>query len=209
MAMRLRLRLALTKHPAPYGKISRRKAPKAIEASEQRVRMPKQFRNDHPLVVFKPSTIHGIGGFARVDMRRGRRIIEYVGVKISKAQGQVELNKQNVYIFTLDEDYDVDGSVAWNAARFLNHSCAPNCEATIGRGRIWIAALRPIKAGEELTYNYSYDLEGYADRPCHCGAPTCVGYMVAEACFDTLRQRQLSRVENPCGFVQRPRSSRP
>ena len=88
-------------------------------------------QNDHPLVAFKPSTIHGTGGFARVSMQRGKRIIEYVGPKLCKAEARVELQKRNIYIFALDDDHDIDGSVNWNAARFLNHSCEPNCEAEL------------------------------------------------------------------------------
>lgn len=152
--------------------------------------MTKRWRHDHPLIVFKESGIHGTGGFARIDIRSGKRIIEYVGRKISKAEGQAELQKQNVYIFTLDDDYDIDGSVNWNRARFINHSCDPNCEVEIVRSRIWIYARRPIMAGEELTYNYSYDLDDYKSRPCQCGASNCVGYMVAAEFFATLRRGQ-------------------
>lgn len=154
-------------------------------------RQPRDDHIEHPLVVFKKSPIHGTGGFARVDIRRGKRIIEYIGPRLSKAAAQAELEKQNTYIFTLDDDHDIDGSVAWNAARFINHSCAPNCETEIDRGRIWIYALRHIKAGEELTYNYNHGLDNYQDRPCHCGASSCVGYMVAEAYFAMLPK-------NPC-----------
>jgi SET domain-containing protein len=146
----------------------------------------------HPLIVFKSSVIHGTGGFARRPIRRGKRIIEYVGQKLSKAEAQAELQKQNVYIFILDDTYDIDGSVEWNAARFLNHSCNPNCEVEIVRDRIWIYALRDIQAGEELTYNYSYDFEDFEHRPCHCGAYNCVGYMVAERFFATVQQCQPS-----------------
>jgi len=144
---------------------------------------------DHPLVLFQPSRIHGIGGFAWVDLRKGQRIIEYMGPKIAKAKRQKELERDNPYLFTLDEDSDIDGSVMWNPARFLNHSCVPNCEAAMVRGRIWIYARRRINAGEELTYNYGYRLAGYEERPCHCGASTCVGYMVAEKHFATIRNR--------------------
>ena len=77
---------------------------------------------DYPLVAFKKSTIHGTGGFARVNLRKGKRIIEYVGPKLCKADSQVEMDAGNAYIFILDEEYDIDGSVAWNPARFLNHS---------------------------------------------------------------------------------------
>jgi SET domain-containing protein len=152
--------------------------------------MKKPLRNDHPLVIFKKSKIHGIGGFARTNIRRGIRIIEYVGPKLSKAEAQAELEKQNSYIFTLDDHYDIDGSVEWNPARFINHGCKPNCEAEIDRDRIWIVARRSIKAGEELTYNYSYELDDYENRPCNCGYRECVGYMVAEQHFKTLRERQ-------------------
>ncbi len=152
--------------------------------------MKKKLQNDHPLVVFKKSKIHGLGGFARVDIRRGIRIIEYVGPKLSKAEAQAQLEDQNHFIFTLNDDYDVDGSVEWNMARFINHGCKPNCEVEIDRDRIWVLARRSIKAGEELTYNYSYDLDEYEDRPCRCGARDCVGYMVAEQYFKTVRKRQ-------------------
>ena len=147
-------------------------------------------QRDHPLIVVKKSRIHGIGAFARVNIRHGKRLIEYIGPRLSKAAGQAELAKQNVYIFTLDDTYDIDGSVDWNLARFLNHSCDPNCEADVVRGRIWIYAIRAIRAGEELTYNYSHGLEGYEERPCQCGATNCVGYMVAEEFFPTVRQHR-------------------
>ncbi len=100
------------------------------------------------------------------------------------------MEKQNHYIFTLDDHYDIDGSVEWNPARFINHGCKPNCEVEIDRDRIWILARHSIKAGEELIYNYTYDLDDYEERPCNCGARECVGYMVAEQHFKTLRERQ-------------------
>jgi len=149
--------------------------------------METRHPHDHPLVAFKKSPIHGTGGFARVDLRRGKRIIEYVGLRLTKAQSQAQLNQRNAYIFILDEDWDIDGSVEWNPARFLNHSCMPNCHAGVVWGRIWLYASRRIKAGEELTYNYGHGLEGYEDRPCHCGAEACVGYRVDEAHFETVR----------------------
>src|SRR6185436_12484213 len=73
-----------------------------------------------------------------------------------------------------DSRHDLDGEVAWNPARWLNHSCAPNCDAEWIEGRIWIVARRAIRAGEELTFNYGYDLEDYREHPCRCGSPDCV-----------------------------------
>ena len=154
--------------------------------------MRNRCQHDHPLVIFKQSNIHGTGGFARVDIRRRKRIIEYIGPRLSKAEAQAELEKQNTYIFTLDNAYDVDGSVGWNAARFINHSCDPNCEVEIVGDRIWVYALRKLKAGEELTYNYSHGIEDYEARPCRCGAFNCVGYMVGEEFFAELRRRHSS-----------------
>ena len=79
-------------------------------------------------------------------------------------------------------------------ARFLNHSCAPDCEAELENGRIWIVAKRDIKAGEELTFNYGYDLDDYRNHPCRCGAPDCAGHIVAEEFFDHVRKQRDSRV---------------
>ena len=123
------------------------------------------------LAGFSRSVIHGTGGYARRDIVSGTRVIEYVGEKITKAESLRRCEQNNQYIFSLDDEFDLDGNVPWNPARFFNHSCAPNCEAELDEGHVWIVALRDIKTGEELTYNYNYDLEDYHDHPCHCGAP--------------------------------------
>ena len=130
-------------------------------------------------LIFKPSPIHGTGGFARTDLARGTLVIEYVGRKISKQKSIEICRGGNEYVFSVDEETDLDGNVEWNPARFLNHSCAPNCEAELLDGKIWIVALRDIQAGEEITFDYGYDLEDYRDHPCACGASECVGYIVA------------------------------
>src|SRR5882724_10058445 len=97
--------------------------------------------NDHPspyalpvmgegtLVVTKDSLIDGLGAFAERDITKGTRVIEYVGERISKTESMERCEKGNAFIFSLDEMHDVDGQVEWNPARFLNHSCEPNCEA--------------------------------------------------------------------------------
>ena len=139
-------------------------------------------------VIFKPSTIHGIGGFARNDIPSGTRVIEYIGEKITKQESLARCERNNEYIFAIDDAHDLDGNVDWNPARFLNHSCEPNCEARFIDGHIWFVAVRNIRAGEELTFNYSYDLEDYREHPCHCGAKSCVGYMVAEEFFEHVRR---------------------
>lgn len=139
------------------------------------------------LIEFKPSPIHGVGGFARKDIPAGTRLLEYQGLRISKAESLRRCEANNQYIFSLTNEVDLDGNVTWNPARFLNHSCAPNCDAEMQEGRIWIVARKNIQAGEEITFNYGFDLEDYKDYPCRCGAHGCVGYMVAEEFFDRFR----------------------
>jgi SET domain-containing protein len=135
------------------------------------------------LICFKNSPIHGNGGFARADISTGARLIEYLGRKIDKQESLRQCELENPCVFSLSAECDLDGNVEWNPARQLNHSCAPNAEARNFDGRIWIVALRDIAADEEVTFNYNYDLQDYRDHPCYCGAPNCVGYIVAEEFF--------------------------
>jgi uncharacterized protein len=145
------------------------------------------------LVIFESSRIHGIGGFARNDVAAGTRVIEYVGEKITKQESLARCERSNEYIFAIDDAHDLDGNVDWNPARFLNHSCDPNCEARFIEGRIWLVAIRDIRAGEEFTFNYSYDLADYREHPCRCGAASCVGYIVAEEFFEHARRQTLRK----------------
>jgi SET domain-containing protein len=142
-------------------------------------------------VVVKKSGIHSRGIFAKKDIKKGTKIIEYVGEKITKAESEKRAdqtlkksknNKDNgaVYIFELNKRYDIDGDTTYNTAKLINHSCNPNCESDIIKGHIWVYALRDIKEGEELTYDYNYDLEDYEDHPCMCGSKNCLGYIVGE-----------------------------
>lgn len=134
------------------------------------------------------SAIHGSGMFASKPIPAGTRVIEYTGERITKAEAhRRELLRQrrlrgggdgNIYTFELTRRHDIDGRVPWNTARFINHSCEPNCESRIVRGRVWILALRDIAPGEELTYDYGYDFENHGDHPCRCGASGCAGYIV-------------------------------
>ncbi len=135
------------------------------------------------LIYIKDSPIHGKGGFARIPIAAGERVVEYVGRKIDKQESLRQCEAGNPCIFYLDEQHNLDGNVAENPARFLNHSCRPNSEARAMDGGIWIVAVRDIAADEEVTFNYSYDLEDYREHPCRCGAPECAGYIVAEEFF--------------------------
>ena len=134
------------------------------------------------------SRIHKRGMFTVCSIPRDTRIIEYVGEKITKAESErrgprlLERSRKNgggaVYIFDVNKRHDLDGNVPYNTARFINHSCHPNCEAQNIKGRIWIVSLRKIKIGVELAYDYGYTVEHYEDHPCQCGARKCLGYIV-------------------------------
>ncbi len=139
-----------------------------------------------------PSGIHGRGAYAHRAIPADMEVIEYVGERIAKDESERRCLAENPYIFTINDEWDVDGDVPWNPARYLNHSCAPNCEAQQVGDRVWIVALRPIEAGEELTFNYGYGLEDWRDYPCRCGAPNCLGYIVAVEHWEAVR-RELGR----------------
>lgn len=147
-------------------------------------------------VVFRPSAIHGQGAFALTELPEGSLIIEYVGEKIDRQESLRRCELNNPFIFRLDETHDLDGDVEWNPARHINHSCEPNCDAELDDGRIWIVARRNIAAGEEITFNYGYDLESYRDYPCACGSAGCVGFMVAEEFFEHVRKNTATPENN-------------
>ena len=154
------------------------------------MRAPGIVETETEWVSFRPSRIHGIGGFARKEIAKATRVIEYVGERIDKQESLRRCEQNNEFIFTLDEAWDLDGNIPENPARFINHSCAPNCDAEVEDERIWIVANRDIRAGEEITFNYGFDLVDYRDYPCSCGAPECVGYIVAEEFFEHVRNQE-------------------
>ena len=136
------------------------------------------------------SPIHNNGLFAAKTIPEGTQIIEYVGERITKIESyrraveRIDRAQRSggaaVFIFEVTPKYDIDGSVRWNPARMINHSCDPNCETEISKGRVWIVSLREIEPGEELSYDYGYDLEHWQEHPCQCGRPNCVGYIVRQ-----------------------------
>lgn len=144
---------------------------------------------DTSLIKVKKSKIHLSGVFAAKNIKKGTKVIEYVGEKITKAEADRRAEKQlsksknhtedgGVYIFELNKKQDIDGNVSWNPARLINHSCDPNCETEIISGHIWIMAIKDIKKGEELSYDYGYDFENWQEHPCLCGSKSCRGYIV-------------------------------
>lgn len=154
----------------------------------------------NPYIIKRKSSIHGYGIFAKRFIPKETRVVEYIGEKITKAEAErrgpklVEYAKSHkehgaVYLFELNKKYDIDGHVHYNTAKYINHSCDPNCEVQIIRGHIWIIALRNINESEELFYNYGYDdLQEYHEHPCYCGADRCVGFILSEDHWPKLKE---------------------
>lgn len=138
----------------------------------------------------RESDIHGRGLYATTDIKEGTKIIQYVGEKITKKESNKraleweeearETGDGLVYIFELDDNYDIDGRIGDNPARYMNHSCDGNSEALNTDGEIWIIAIEDIEEGDELVYDYGYDMEHFMDHPCLCGSDNCIGYIVRE-----------------------------
>lgn len=154
--------------------------------------------NEEKLIEVRNSPIHGRGVFARVAIKKGTRIIEYKGARMTQKQSDIVYggtsDTGHTFLFTLNDYYVIDGNKNSNAARWINHGCNPNCESETeeddsGRPekeRVFIHAIRNIKAGDELTYDYLITLdEPHTKRmqkiwKCLCGAKNCKGTMLAD-----------------------------
>ena len=142
------------------------------------------------------SPIHGNGVFAIAPIAKGERIVRYKGTlrthdEVDAEYGDVD-EDGHTFLFTLNDEYVVDANAGGNVARWINHSCAPNCEAVIeenGKGKrhkdkVFIEAIRDIAEGEELLYNYGITLaERHTAKlkklwACRCGSPGCTGTML-------------------------------
>jgi SET domain-containing protein len=125
------------------------------------------------MIVRRRSRIHGWGVYATRAITKNTRIIDYAGEKISN---QTSLKRERRYIknghiwcFKLTNRTVIDAGVGGNVARYINHSCRPNCYIDIKKGIIWIRAARPIRRGEELTYDYNTDGDGLIACRCRKG----------------------------------------
>ncbi|WP_300616558.1 SET domain-containing protein-lysine N-methyltransferase [Dokdonella sp.] len=147
-------------------------------------------------IAARRSPIHGNGVFALVDIPKGTELIEYRGKRLTHAQAdRLYANTSetgHTFLFTLNDRYVIDANFEGNIARWINHSCAPNCRAVLEedaggdarKDRVLIEATRALRAGEELTYDYGIVLEERLTSKlkqiwaCRCGAPKCVGTML-------------------------------
>ena len=132
----------------------------------------------------KKSNIDQRGLYAAKNIKADSKVIYYKGKIITKKETERNPkydNEKAIYLFNLNNRYDLDGDFEYNTARLVNHSCNPNCESD-GKGlKLWIFALRDIVKGEELTYDYGFGFDkDYKDFICKCGAANCCGYIVRE-----------------------------
>jgi len=142
-----------------------------------------------PPIEVRGSQLHGLGVFATRRIRKGTRIIEYLGERVSHAEADrryesKDASDAHTFLFIVDRRTVIDAGVYGNDARFVNHACAPNCESVIENRRVFIDAIRTIQPGEELTYDYQIQREP-GDPPdvdevfaCRCGAAACRGSML-------------------------------
>lgn len=151
--------------------------------------MPKATQ---PYFEIRSSRIQGRGAFALKRIRKGTRLIEYVGEHVSHDEADRRydedgMKRHHTFLFTLNRKTVIDAAVDGNEARFINHSCDPNCEAVIEDGHIYIESIRTIQPGAELVYDYQYDRAPDADEtdeakyPCRCGSANCRGTILAPA----------------------------
>lgn len=126
-------------------------------------------------IAVKPSRIDGKGCFATANFKKGRKMAEYVGERISRREiARRSRDKRRIYICAVDSYWAVDGRRFGNGTQFINHSCEPNCFVKIIQGHILLFALRDIKSGEEILLDYQ-DSYHSDEKRCSCGAPSCRG----------------------------------
>ena len=136
------------------------------------------------LYKIKKSNINNKGLYASQNIKDSTKIIEYKGKILTKKQVEENSkfdNEKAIYLFNINKKYDLDGDFKYNIARLINHSCDPNCEV-FGTGlKVWVYAIKDIKKGEELSYDYGFGFdENYKDYPCKCGSKNCCKYILRE-----------------------------
>ena len=137
------------------------------------------------------SSIHGKGVFALIRIPKGTRIIEYKGERISNEEAderysELHASSPHTMLFIVNDEIVIDATRRGNSARWINHSCAPNCEIADDDDRIFIDAARDIRPGEELSYDYNLQIgephtaAAKREHACFCGARRCRGTMLGE-----------------------------
>jgi SET domain-containing protein len=141
------------------------------------------------MIEVRHSAIHGHGVFALRRIRKGTTVIEYLGDRVTHEEAdsryeEKDAKDNHTFLFTVDAKMVIDAGVNGNEARYINHGCDPNCQSTTTAKRIFIEAIRTIRPGEELAYDYRIGRDA-DDAPnideifaCRCGAQSCRGSML-------------------------------
>lgn len=209
--------------PAPFSRrrVSDRERPAGQNAGSfpPVARMPSK-------IVARRSAIHGTGVFATAPIAKGERIIEYRGQR--RTHEDVDAGEEgsaesgHTFLFTLNDEYVIDGARRGNVARWINHSCSPNCDSIIEeaegddrtKDRVFIEAKRAIKPGEELTYNYGITLgEPHTARlkkiwACRCGARNCTGTMLQPKRKPAAKKAAPARKAKPAKGASRAKAAK-
>jgi SET domain-containing protein len=165
------------------------KPKKKLKASQEQPKRGGPPIVSSPLIEVRNSAVHGRGVFAAANIRKGTRILEYLGDRISHEAADARYedhdeNDNHTFLFIVDKHTVIDAAVGGNDARFINHQCSGNCESVIKNRRVFIDATRDIAAGDELGYDYEIGRD--KDDPpnvdeiyaCRCGSPKCRGTML-------------------------------
>ncbi|HEY1903157.1 MAG TPA: SET domain-containing protein-lysine N-methyltransferase [Terracidiphilus sp.] len=130
-------------------------------------------------LIIRSSAIHAAGCYTTAPIAKGRRVAEYTGPRLSKVEADKSYEDSPItYLFGLGSgEIVIDGHCM---SMFINHSCDANCETAEIRGRVWIKSIRPIAAGEEITYDYCLYDGGDDEAVCNCGAKKCRGTMYSK-----------------------------
>lgn len=129
---------------------------------------PKKLPDHHFKIVKVKRGLAGLGLFAGEDIKKGETIIEYIGNILNKEEADKRVTAQ--YLFEVTRNKTIDGTPRWNTARYANHSCVPNAESDIKKGRVFVIAIKNIKEGEEIVYDYGEEFceEHIAPYGCNC-----------------------------------------
>jgi uncharacterized protein len=175
-------------------------------------------RRGGSLIEVRDSAVHGLGVFALRRIRKGTRVIEYLGERISHKEADrrydlKDANDNHTFLFIVDGRTVIDAGVGGNAARFINHTCGPNCESVTQDRRVFIEAIRTIEPGEELAYDYQIQWDPQ-DPPdidtifaCRCGAPGCRGTMLWPGPEQRVQKQAAPRARDRVARQVRPRRS--
>jgi hypothetical protein len=156
-------------------------------------------------LIIRSSAIHAAGCYTTTAIRKGQRVAEYTGRRISKELADARYQDSAItYLFGLgDGTMVIDGH---GMAMFINHSCDANCETSEVRGRVWIAAIKNIPAGDELTYDYCLYDGGEDEAICNCGAKKCRGSMYSP---EEIRRRKKAAKKAALKTVKKPAKKKP